>query len=265
MKTRLLALSHRKDHNALRAGLAAGCVALALGLTAHAQSEAPASVDPDLAAAHERLTARDDIQFARPSPQAEELAPARELPNVRAPRVSPFGDFLTAIGPFVRILFWVLIGLAMLAFLVFVVRRWLGRGSILGGEDSMPPPIEVTLAPDRPDARTARTRLEEADALAADGRYDEAVHLLLHSSHADLETARKSSLARSLTAREITGLSELSERARAALAPITALVERALFAGHSLGAPDYASARAAYQDFAFGMPSREVLSGLVPA
>jgi hypothetical protein len=234
--------------------LAAAIASLVLAQPASAQETAPPPEDATLAAAHERLTARDDLQFERPRPEIVEPAPETRNRPIRGPRISPFTGFLEAIGPLARILFWTVIGVAVLAFVIFAVRRWLARDRSIGDDDSMPAPVSVTLAPDRPDARTARTRLEEADALAAAGRFDEAVRLLLHSSHADLETARKASLARSMTAREITSLAELSARARAALSPITALVERALFAGRALDTQDYTTARAAYQDFAFGMP-----------
>ena len=108
----------------------------------------------------------------------------------------------------------------------------------------------------QPDETEALALLEEADALAAAGRYGEAVHLLLERSVGQIRLARPDWLAPSTTSREIARLAALPDRARSAFAIIAAQVERALFARAELAERDWLDARGAYADFAaVGLPA----------
>ena len=91
-----------------------------------------------------------------------------------------------------------------------------------------------------------------ADALAKEGKFSEAVHLILFRSIEDIQSRQKQRIPTALTAREIERLEGLPERPRNALRPIISLVERSFFGGHKLDAESWASARSAYEDFAFG-------------
>jgi hypothetical protein len=55
----------------------------------------------------------------------------------------------------------------------------------------------------------ARQLLGDADALAADGRYSEAAHLLLHRSIAEIDRRRPASIRKALTSRDIAALPTL--------------------------------------------------------
>jgi len=101
-----------------------------------------------------------------------------------------------------------------------------------------------------PDAAQARALLDEADALAAQGQYDEAVHLLLLRSFEHIAAARPEWLSPATTAREIAQLPAHAEAARTAFGRIAANVEASRYALSRLSAPDWAEARAAYADFA---------------
>ncbi|MBL6854573.1 MAG: DUF4129 domain-containing protein [Alphaproteobacteria bacterium] len=103
----------------------------------------------------------------------------------------------------------------------------------------------------RPTAAQARQLLTDADALAAQGHYGEAVHLLLLRSIEDIETHRPRLLRRAQTSREIAGLNELPESARPAFRGIARAVERARFAGEAIGAAEFARCRKDYESFAF--------------
>ncbi len=92
--------------------------------------------------------------------------------------------------------------------------------------------------------------LEDADRLAADGRFGEAAHLLLQRSVSHIADARPGWLLPASTAREIASLPQLPERARTAFGVIAARVERSLFALRPLDAADWQAARGAYADFA---------------
>ena len=101
-----------------------------------------------------------------------------------------------------------------------------------------------------PDRAAAIALLEDADRLAAEGRFGEATHLLLQRSVHHIATARPDWLDPASTAREIAILPSLPQRARDAFAQIAVRVERSLFALRDLDVADWQAARAAYADFA---------------
>jgi hypothetical protein len=106
-------------------------------------------------------------------------------------------------------------------------------------------------APDwTPDQAVARRLLEEADALAAQGRYDEAAHLLLYRSIEDIAARRPELLRPSTTAREIGAFEALSARARSAFGVIAGHVEASFFARRPLDRSAWDSSREAYRAFA---------------
>jgi hypothetical protein len=106
------------------------------------------------------------------------------------------------------------------------------------------------------DAAEALALLEDADRLAAEGRYDEATHLLLIRSVGQIREARPELVEPSSTAREIASLSALPDAARQAFAAIAAGVEKSLFAHRRLSAEDWQAARTAYADFALAAEHR---------
>lgn len=101
-----------------------------------------------------------------------------------------------------------------------------------------------------PDRDTATALLADADRLAREGRYEEAVHLLLKRSVADIAAAKPDWLLPASTAREIAMFPKLPERARSAFGVIAERVERSLFALRSLDEADWSEARSAYTRFA---------------
>ncbi len=101
-----------------------------------------------------------------------------------------------------------------------------------------------------PDRDEALALLEDADRLAAAGRFDEATHLLLRRSVSQIAGARPDWVHPASTAREIAAISALPDAARRAFALIAGRVERSLFALRALDAADWQAARAAYADFA---------------
>ncbi len=200
-------------------------------------------------AAHEALLERDNLQFERP---VIEVTP----PEFRKP--SPFfewlGQLLSGLGPIFQFLFY--LGAAAIAagILYFILRQIpnirlqsLRRKDKLTEEDD-----DHVISNVRPDEKKARAWLEEADALAKEGRFSEAVHLLLFRSIEDIQSKRKVPIPQALTSREIEHLDGLPTGPRNALSPIISLVERSFFGGHSVNADGWTSARAAYETFAFG-------------
>ena len=104
----------------------------------------------------------------------------------------------------------------------------------------------------RPDEAHARDLLSAADALAREGRFAEAVRLLLIRSVEEIGTRRPGAVRPAYTARAIAALEDLPELARNAFARVGAIVERGIWAERPLAENDWQEARAAYQDFAFG-------------
>lgn len=152
----------------------------------------------------------------------------------------PLAEGLVAAWPVIEKL---LIGGAVILALLLVWRLavpLLKRfGSRRSGADEWLPAHEDALA-----------LLEDADRLAAEGRYGEAAHLLLQRSVGHIRAARPEALFPASTAREIATLPQLPQAARAAFATIADRVERSLFALRALDARDWSAARAAYADFA---------------
>ena len=102
----------------------------------------------------------------------------------------------------------------------------------------------------QPEAAPARAWLEEADALAAQGRFAEALHCLLLRSVDDMARRRPRAVRPALTARELAKSPLLPERARGLFGSLAGSVERSLFGRRPVNQPEWSQARAAYAEFA---------------
>lgn len=155
----------------------------------------------------------------------------------------PIGKFLGMSWPVFQYVLIALAALLALYLLWTILRplweRWRSRVSVAASDPGW-----------TPDRAEAIALLEEADRLAAEGRYGEATHLLLKRSVRHIADARPDWLQPASTAREIAGLSYLPEAGRSAFALIAGRVERCLFALRDLDAQDWTVARQAYADFA---------------
>lgn len=185
-----------------------------------------------------------DIQFApvKPKPPPETPDWLERLNEWLRELFEPIGKALGMSWPTIQ---WVLIALGVLLALVilwYFVRPLIDRWRL-----RQPAEPEEEWTPDRD---MAAALLADADRLAGEGRYDEAVHLLLRRSVADIAEARPDWLLPASTAREIARFPKLPERARHAFGVIAERVERSLFALRQLDEGDWSAARHAYADFA---------------
>lgn len=207
-------------------------------------------VETDLDAldrAHAAYLKDSELQLVRPEAAPVELDPPRPPPGW----LKAFGDFLQALGPVFQVIFWVAVVAVIAGFLYFLFGEAIRIR--FGGRSSTKPAAEDDVLTDiRPDAVAARSLLDEADALAREGRFAEAVHLLLFRSIEDIQTRLEGGVPTSLTSREIAGLSRLPDRAKRALAPIIQVVESSHFGGRAVDASGWQHARRSYEDFAFG-------------
>jgi hypothetical protein len=198
----------------------------------------PAFAD-DLEQRHKELLGRKDLQFA---------FTAEPAPSPPPGWLSWLGDVLQFLSPIFNVIFWGALAFVIAGILFFVVREFAesrpGRNPRIRDEN----PVQETDY--RPTSARAKALLGEADRLAAEGRFDEAAHTLLHRSIEDIEERLPRSIRRAQTSREIAGLAVLPAAVRAAFAPITRAVEQSWFGGRKLIAEDYQACRKAYSDFA---------------
>jgi len=193
--------------------------------------------DEAFAAAHRELLADGSIQF-----QLLQYRPPETPDWLRA-----LGEFLGTIFPGLEVMFWALLaGLALL--LLYAIARRLSDAEWRWGRKRR----EEDAAPDlQPEQGRARQLLAEADALAREGRYSEAIHLLLFRSIEDIDSRRPNLVRPALTSRDIAALDAIPPAPRGAFHRLVMAVERSLFGGRSLGADDWSDCRSAYENFAF--------------
>jgi hypothetical protein len=221
------------------------------------QAEQAAAAARDVAAAHRALLADPSIQFALqpapgpPKPPEWLIAIGRALARLLRPvgrAIEWVGSFLPD-APYARVLLWTVIALAAVALGYAAAQRfrygawrlpWPRRG---GGEAGTQE--EEAWAPEE---APARAWLEEADALAREGRYAEAVRHLLYRSIEDLARRRPRLVRPALTSRELAAAPALPPPAQGLFARIAASVERSLFGGRPVDAAEWTEARAAYAD-----------------
>ena len=104
-------------------------------------------------------------------------------------------------------------------------------------------------APWRPTREAVVALLGDIDKLAAEGSYDEAVHLLLVRSVADINSFRPDLVRKHYSARDIRSHPLLPEAARPAFTEIVRCVEKSYFAGLPATRTDFETCRAAYTAF----------------
>lgn len=193
------------------------------------------------------------IQYAPVEPPKAPEPPGwlEDLGRWLAELFAPLGRFLSDSWPVLK---WVLLALAIAALLYLLYQL-------------IAPLIEKTGAKAGAEENAWVLRrdevlalLKDADRLAAEGRFDEATHMLLQRSVSQIAKARPDWVDPSSTAREIAALPALPEPARTAFSTISIRVERSLFALRSLGVEDWQVARDAYAEFALATLSERALS-----
>lgn len=199
----------------------------------------------------EALRADGNLQFAPvPIPEIPPRKPGW-LERLLSDLLETLGDWLGPVGAALSDSWWWLqwvvagiVGLFALVLLVQVLAPDLLRlrqrkGSGIPAAEEWRPEVAASLA-----------LLEDADRLAAEGRFDAATRLLLQRSVGHIAAARPDWVEPSSTARELAALPALPDAARAAFGVIAARVEASLFALRALERADWEAARAAYAEFA---------------
>ncbi|MBS0331674.1 MAG: hypothetical protein JSS35_02800 [Proteobacteria bacterium] len=198
-------------------------------------SDAYTASERKLAAAHKALLQTRGLQLdfqAAPRPQPPTW-------------LTELFDFLSQFGIVFKVIFWggLATGAALIAWFVFSEIRSAARRRKLQAS--------TTPTSWRPAPEMARALLEEADGLAAAGRFDEALHLLLFRSIDDIAGRRPGVVRPALTARDIARLDGMPTPARDAFDRIAGRVETSFFGGRPASREDFAGARGDYEAFAF--------------
>jgi hypothetical protein len=197
-------------------------------------SDAFAASEEKLAVAHRAMLHARGLQLGFKSVPGPPPAPGWLLKLLEA---------LAGLGPVLQVVFWggIAVGAALIVW--FVVRELRGATARRA--------MATAAADWRPEPARARALLEEADGLAATGRFDEAIHLLLFRSIDDLASRRPGVVRPALTSRDISRLEDMPGPARDAFARIASRVETSFFGARPVRGEDFAAARGDYEAFAF--------------
>lgn len=182
-----------------------------------------------------------EIQTSFPPPQ-----PPPQPPEWLASLFRALGDFFNWSAPALKPILWIvaiLFALFLLYHFVPAFADWI---------DNLPFRRRKAVSDEEylghAEAGAARALLAEADALAAAGRYAEAIHLLLYRSVEDIDGRRPGLVRPAMTSRELARAQDLPMVAREAFSRIARAVEISLFGGRPIDADAWQQCRGAYAE-----------------
>ena len=197
-------------------------------------------IDPELVGpGYGQTMAGGEIQTSFPAPPPPPKPPQWDLGWLR--------DFFEWTAPALKPLLWIGAAALLLLILYHLVPAfadWVDNlrfGRKRRGED-------IAESIGEAEAGVARARLADADALAAAGRFAEAVHLLLYRSVDDIEGRRPGLVRPAMTSRELAAAEDLPSVARHAFSRIARAVEISLFGGRSIDERAWLDCRGAYAE-----------------
>lgn len=208
-----------------------------------AQQASPGAASPPQS--WEQLRENPNLQFEPvevPPPEPPDLGWLEAILEWISNLFSPVGNAFAGSWTIIQ---WAMIAVAALA-VIFIIYRVI-EVRVLSTSGARPSLVESEWQPDQ---HTTLALLEDADRLAAEGKFDEATHMLLQRSVAQIAAARPDWVEPSSTARELAALSAMPEAAQSAFSIIAERVERSMFALRPLDKSDWERARSAYANFA---------------
>ena len=201
----------------------------------------PADIEKAQAQVFENKTLQAEFQDVKPP------EPRERKPNAFTRFLDDAFRMLGNLGFLFKVIFWGGL-IAIVGFILYFVAT-----EFLGLDLSRKRKTKEKDVPDIgyiPEEHVAWTLLEDADALARSGKFEEAARLLLTRSIQDIEDKRPGKIHASSTSREIAVMPAIPANARPAFSKIAAIVERAIFAERGLDKSGYEDARLAYESFA---------------
>ncbi len=183
-----------------------------------------------------RVLENDEIQSEFPRFEApEEIKPPGWLESI----FDAIGSFLSFLAPVLEILFYV----AIVAFVVWLIYFLVDKFEWRRGnpEEDNAKKVRITVAP----ARASKPEvidvpdLSDADKMAENGHYAEAVHILLIAAIDFIQRKIKGILSVSETSREILNNDNVAAEDKGEIGYLVEQVERALFAGKTVDREEY--------------------------
>jgi hypothetical protein len=206
------------------------CLALADPVGAQGRNVSPGDA---------RQTARDvlgdpgyqtELPAVSRSGDSEEGSPG--VPVASAPILAPVAG---ALAPLATLVLYVLFGVAVLLLL-----SWITLEAVSRRRGRRPEPGARTQETEEGEgAPESEAVLEDASRLAAEGRYGEAIHVLLLVAIRHLAERSRVTLPPSRTSRELARLLPLGAESRPVFAELVRAVELSLFGGVPAGPEDY--------------------------
>jgi len=212
-------------------------------------------------AALDRVLSDSDIQQELPGATAERTAPsspdgvgnpdAPDLAPIEAP--PPSGSDWTGV---LQVLFWLTVIAAALIMLSILAETLTNRRRKGPPEDADDDTVPVSVSRTPPPARRT-TSLEEADRLAEQGRFAEAIQVLLITAIARIAERTRASIASSLTGREILLFEPVPDALRRHLGTIVSTEERSHFGARPVSLDDYNACRQSFVSIAAAGEAQE--------
>ena len=195
-----------------------------------------------LVVAHKKLLTAKDLQF-----DFEKAPVPPGPPDWLVALLKALGRAFEAAAPVLKYVFWggLILGAVLIAW--FIARDIVRIRLEKRGTSAI---LKTGPEPWRPSSQRAQALLSDADQLAEQGRFAEAVHLILVRSVDDFAGHRPGIVKPALTSRDLADLEAMPPQARSAFSQIAQVVERSLFGGREVDAQRFAACRQAYHDFA---------------
>lgn len=217
-----------------------------MGIVQASAAAAPSSqgwlIDPELVdPGYGQTMAGGEIQTSFPPPP-----PTPPTPEWLKSLLQGLGDFFQWSAPALKPLLWIgaiLLLLFILYHFVPAFAQWVDEIRFRRKQGTADEEIVG-----QAEAGAARALLAEADALAAEGRFAEAAHLLLYRSVEDIEGRRPGLVRPAMTSRDLAETQDLPAVARGAFSRIAGAVEISLFGGRSIDAAAWQICRDAYAE-----------------
>lgn len=194
---------------------------------------------PEVRAAVDDVLSEGNYQRAIPERDGE--AAGGKL-TVRPPRRSRAPSGLASIA---NVVLWVLSIAVAGILLVWLVKELVLDRDAIGADDGPAPPASAP-----PDEAVIARPLGDAELFAGEGRYAEAIHVLLLRTLDELRRRSPTAIPRALTSREILARVPLHERARRELGGLVTAVELTHFGGEVPSEAEYRLCRDHFERFA---------------
>ena len=201
--------------------------------------DSPGAATVDVADVTEAVLSDADYQRALPAKEAPQQAPPPDW-------LQDLMEWLLGAGDFANAALWVL-GAGLVIWVAVRLFQLRGPGSSRPGTETVPSPAGARRHVATVDRHSGPpVTLVDADALAAERRFGEAIHALLLHCVGEIKKRPGFAISDSLTGREIARRTVFSDDTRAAFRNLVARAEKSHFGNHPAREDDYRTCRQDY-------------------